>query len=140
MTVPGIDGQKMSKSYDNTIDIFLPNKQLKKRIMSIQTDSKELEEPKDPDSCNVFKIFSLLADKEPIETMRNNYLAGGYGYGHAKKELLNLILSRYEHQRERYNELMENRELIDQELKKGAVKARAIAQETLQKVRSVSGY
>lgn len=140
MTVPGIDGQKMSKSYDNTIDIFLPNKQLKKRVMSIQTDSKELEEPKDPDTCNVFKLFSLLADNDQIEEMRKNYLAGGYGYGHAKKALLDIILTKYEKPRQRYNELMADKSLIDQELAKGAQKARKVAQVTLQKIRTLSGY
>ncbi len=140
MTIPGIDGQKMSKSYDNTIDIFLPNKQLKKRVMSIQTDSKELEEPKDPDTCNVFKLFSLLADNDQIEEMRKNYLAGGYGYGHAKKALLDIILTKYEKPRQRYNELMADKSLIDQELAKGAQKAREVAQVTLQKIRTLSGY
>ncbi len=140
MTIPGIDGQKMSKSYDNTIDIFLPNKQLKKRVMSIQTDSKELEEPKDPDTCNVFKLFSLLADNDQIEEMRKNYLAGGYGYGHAKKALLDIILTKYEKPRQRYNELMADKILIDQELAKGAQKAREVAQVTLQKIRTLSGY
>ena len=140
MTVPGIDGQKMSKSYDNTIDIFLPNKQLKKRVMSIQTDSKELEEPKDPDTCNVFKLFSLLADNDQIEEMRKNYLAGGYGYGHAKKALLDIILTKYEKPRQRYDELMADKSLIDQELAKGAQKARKVAQVTLQKIRTLSGY
>ncbi len=140
MTIPGIDGQKMSKSYDNTIDIFLPNKQLKKRVMSIQTDSKELEEPKDPDTCNVFKLFSLLTDNDQIEEMRKNYLAGGYGYGHAKKALLDIILTKYEKPRQRYNELMADKSLIDQELAKGAQKAREVAQVTLQKIRTLSGY
>ena len=140
MTVPGIDGQKMSKSYENTIDIFLPNKQLKKRVMSIQTDSKELEEQKDPDTCNVFKLYALLADKDQIEEMRENYLAGGYGYGHAKKALLDIILTKYEKPRQHYNELMEDKSLIDQELEKGAQKARAVAQVTLQKIRALSGY
>lgn len=140
MTVPGTDGQKMSKSYDNTIDIFLPNKQLKKKVMSIQTDSKELEEPKDPDTCNIFRMYELLANEEQIAQMRENYLAGGYGYGHAKKELLELILGKYQTERARYDELMNNKELIDQELAKGAEKARGIARTTLNKIRSLSGY
>ncbi len=140
MTVPGTDGQKMSKSYDNTIDIFLPNKQLKKKVMSIQTDSKELEEPKDPDTCNVFIMYELLADEKQVSQMRENYLAGGFGYGHAKKELLELILDKYQTERARYDELMNNKELIDQELAKGAEKARGIARTTLNKIRSLSGY
>lgn len=140
MTVPGTDGQKMSKSYDNTIDIFLPNKQLKKKVMSIQTDSKELEESKDPDTCNVFRMYELLANEKQTAQMRENYVAGGYGYGHAKKELLELILDKYQTERARYDELMNNKELIDQQLAKGAEKARGIARTTLNKIRSLSGY
>lgn len=140
MTIPGIDGQKMSKSYGNTIDIFLPEKKLKKNVMAIQTDSKELEEPKNPDSCNVFAMYKLLANTEQIETMRNNYTAGGYGYGHAKKELLGLLLDEFQEERKVYSELIEDHTLIDNELKKGAEKARAVAVETLNKIRKKAGY
>jgi tryptophanyl-tRNA synthetase len=140
MTIPGTDGQKMSKSYGNTINIFLPEKKLKKNIGTIQTDSKELEEPKDPSTCNVFKIYELVASDEQIEAMRLNYLAGGYGYGHAKKELLSVILEEFKEERRIYAELIDNRTLIDQKLARGAEKARIIARETLSKVRSKAGY
>ena len=140
MTIPGTDGQKMSKSYSNTINIFLSEKKLKKNVMSIQTDSKELEEPKDPDACNVFKIYELMASKEQTNTMRANYLAGGFGYGHAKKELLGLLIDEFSEERRIYNELIEDRTSIDMELKKGAVKARLVARETLDVIRSKTGY
>src|SRR5690606_15432920 len=100
MTVPGTDGQKMSKSYGNIIDIFLPDKQLRKQIMSIVTDSTPMEAPKDPDKDNVFALYSLLATQEQTEVMRNKYLAGNYGYGHAKQELFDLILEKYSKARE----------------------------------------
>ena len=122
MLVPGTDGEKMSKSRDNTIGLFLPEKQLKKQVMGIMTDSKELEEPKNPDTCNVFALYSLLANESDIVTMRSNYEAGGYGYGHAKKALLELILGQYEKERARYNELMADKTLIDAALEKGAEK------------------
>ena len=140
MTIPGTDGQKMSKSYGNTVNIFLPEKKLKKNIGAIQTDSKELEDPKDPTTCNVFKLYELLASKDQIETMRVNYLAGGFGYGHAKKELLGVILDEFAQERKTYNELIDDRTLIDLELKKGAEKARIIARETLNKIRVKAGY
>ena len=107
MTVPGIDGRKMSKSYDNYIDIFLPEKQLKKSVMSIETDSTPLEEPKNPDTCNVFALYSLLADANRTNAMKQNYLKGGYGYGHAKKELLGLILDKYNEERKVFNHYTE---------------------------------
>jgi len=140
MTIPGTDGQKMSKSYGNTVNIFLPEKNLKKNIGAIQTDSKELEDPKDPTTCNVFKLYELMASKDQIETMRVNYLAGGFGYGHAKKELLGVILDEFAQERKTYNELIDDRTLIDLELKKGAEKARIIARETLNKIRVKAGY
>lgn len=140
MIVPGIDGQKMSKSYNNFIDIFLPEKELKKQVMSIQTDSLALEDSKNPDTCNVVKLFSLLANENEIATMRANYLAGGYGYGHAKKELLDLILVKFANERVRYNEFMNNKTLLDEELRKGAEKARKVAANTLKRARSVLGY
>ena len=95
MTIPGIDGQKMSKSYNNYIDIFLPEKELDKQIKRIVTDATPLEEPKNPDTCLVFKLYALLADDSQISAMREKYIAGGYGYGHAKKEFLELILTKY---------------------------------------------
>jgi tryptophanyl-tRNA synthetase len=140
MTVPGTDGQKMSKSYGNIIDIFLPEKQLKKQVMSIETDSKGLDEPKDPDTCNVVAIYSLLASPEELETMRQNYLNGGYGYGHAKLELLNAILTKFSVQREKFNHYMENTSVLDEQLEKGAQKARPVAHATLQRLRTALGF
>ena len=140
MTIPGIDGRKMSKSYGNYIDIFQSDKKLKKNIMAIETDSTPLEEPKNPDSCNVFTIYSLLASQEQIAQMRNNYEGGNYGYGHAKKELLELIKDQFSEERKYYDELMADTSLIDQKLKLGAEKARELGSKTLSEVRRVLGY
>lgn len=140
MIVPGTDGQKMSKSYNNFINIFLPEKELKKVVMSIQTDSTPLEEPKNPDTCNVFKLFKLIASAEQTEEMRTNYLKGGYGYGHAKTAFYELLLAKYSTQRQRYNELMSNTSLLEKELQVGEAKARKIAQDKLKLVRSVLGF
>lgn len=138
--VPGTDGEKMSKSRNNTINIFLPEKQLKKQVMSIVTDSKGLEEPKDPDTCHIFRLYELLASPSEIETMRANYLGGNYGYGHAKNSLLELILTKFSTHREKYDALMADKSQIDKALEIGASKARLIARETLKRVRSKVGY
>jgi tryptophanyl-tRNA synthetase len=138
--VPGTDGEKMSKSRNNYINIFLPEKELKKQIISIETDSKGLEDVKDPETCNVFKIYRLLATKEEQNEMRSNYLAGGFGYGHAKLALLDLILTKFENHRKVYNDYMENPSKIDVELKSGAEKASKIANGVLQRVRTKLGY
>ena len=140
MTVPGTDGQKMSKSYNNFINIFLPEKDLLKVVKTIVTDATPLEEPKNPDSCNVFKLYSLLADTNQITEMRANYIKGGYGYGHAKTALYELILAKFEKPRNRYNELMSNTDLLEKELQIGEAKARKLAQEKLKLVRSVLGF
>ncbi|MCD6017673.1 MAG: tryptophanyl-tRNA synthetase [Bacteroidetes bacterium] len=140
MIVPGIDGQKMSKSYNNFINIFLPDKDLKKVVMSIVTDAKTLEEPKDPDTCNVFKLYQLLADKDQNSEMRSNYTKGNYGYGHAKTALYELIISKFEKQRNRYWELMNNPAELERELQVGEEKARKMAAEKLKLVRSVLGF
>lgn len=140
MTVPGIDGQKMSKSYNNFIDIFLADKPLRKNIMQIVTDSTALEDPKDPDTCNVFKLYKLLGSKEEIATLRANYLAGNFGYGHAKQALFELICEKFKEERIKYNEYMDNKALIDDELAKGAKKAKEISKITLQSVRKKVGY
>lgn len=140
MTIPGTDGQKMSKSYNNFINIFLPEKDLLKVVKTIVTDTTPLEEPKNPDTCNVFKLYSLLADANQITEMRNNYTKGGYGYGHAKTALYELILSKFERPRARFNELMSNTELLEKELQIGEAKARKIAQEKLKQVREVLGF
>lgn len=140
MYVLGTDGQKMSKSRNNFINIFLPEKQLRKQVMSILTDSKELEEPKDPETCHIFAIYKLLASEEELEEMRKNYLAGGFGYGHAKQALYELILSKFATQRVRYNYLMENKNEIDEALKKGSERARKVAQGVIDRVRAKVGY
>ncbi|WP_448529986.1 tryptophan--tRNA ligase, partial [Raineya sp.] len=140
MTIPGTDGRKMSKSYNNYIDIFLPSKELKKQIAKIVTDATPLEEPKNPDTCNVFKIYSLLASPAEIEQMRQNYLKGGYGYGHAKQALQELIESKFQNERERFNEFIQNPELLEKTLQKGEAKAREVAHQTLQRVRKVMGF
>jgi len=138
--VSGTNGEKMSKSKGNVIDIFLPEKQLKKQIMSIETDSTAIEEPKDFENCNVFKIYSLIADLESIEKLKENYRRGGFGYGHAKKELLNFILTEFKDQREKFNHFMKNLQEIDSLLKIGANKANMVANEVLQRVRQKLGY
>ncbi|HXP50535.1 MAG TPA: tryptophan--tRNA ligase, partial [Bacteroidia bacterium] len=140
MIIPGIDGQKMSKSYNNTINIFLPEKELRKNVMKIVTDAKTVEEPKNPDTCNVFKIYSLVADKDKIEEMRNNYLRGGTGYGQAKEALFVTMMEKYAKEREMYNHYMGNRDELEKQLKIGADKARVIAHATLKRVRKALGY
>jgi tryptophanyl-tRNA synthetase len=138
--IPGTDGHKMSKSRGNTINIFLPEKQLKKQINSIVTDSLELEEPKNPDTCNAYNLYALLATNEQNEEMRGNYERGGWGYGHTKKAVLELILVRFSDARERYNYFMENKSELDKVLKIGADKAALVANAVLARVRSKVGY
>ena len=140
MTIPGTDGQKMSKSYGNTIDIFVSEKELKKQVMSIITDSTPLEEPKNPDVCNVFQIYKLLATPDQTQAMRINYEGGNYGYGHAKKALLELILETFKDEREKFAHFMHNTHLLEAELQKGEAKARKVALVTLNKVRSKLGF
>lgn len=140
MTVPGTDGQKMSKSYDNIIDIFLPEKPLRKKIMSIVTDSTPLEEPKNPDNCNVYAIYSLLAEKGQVQQLREKYLAGNYGYGHAKQELYELILEKFKKERELFQRFMNNTQLLEDELRIGEAKAREIGATVLNKVREKLGF
>ena len=140
MTVPGIDGQKMSKSYGNTIDIFQPDKQLRKNIMQIVTDSTPLEDPKDPDNDNVFALYKLLADNNQIAEMRRNYLGGNYGYGHAKQALFELIVEKYSNERELFNNYMNNLDELEKRLQVGEEKARIVAKKVLSKVRNRLGY
>ena len=140
MYIPGTDGAKMSKSKGNTIIIFQSDKALKKQIMSIETDSTPLEDPKDPDTCNVFGIYKLLASKDEVAQMRKNYEAGGYGYGHAKKALYELVLTTFEKERALYNHYMENLDELDAALSVGAEKARGIANDVLERVRKKVGY
>lgn len=139
-TIPGTDGQKMSKSYGNTIDIFLPEKKLKKQVMSIITDSTPLEEPKDPDTCNVFSLYSLLAPKDAVADLRGKYEAGGFGYGHAKTALFELLLDQYADERKIFQEFMENPMELDEQLKIGEKKAAEVADRTLARVREKLGY
>ena len=140
MIIPGTDGQKMSKSYNNIINIFLPEKKLRKQIMSIKTDSLALEEKKNPDDCNVYKIYNLLASKEQSDVLARKYRAGNFGYGNAKQELFELICEKFASQRERYNSLMDNTDIIEQELVSGAKKASIIADKVLSRVRKNIGY
>lgn len=137
--IPGIDGQKMSKSYNNFIDIFLPEKELKKVVNSIVTDSTPLEEPKDPDTCNVFKLYSLMGTEDQIKTLRENYLGGNYGYGHAKKALFDLILDKFAKERIAFDSFMSNPTEIEKNLAAGEEKAKAVAMELLNRVREKLG-
>ena len=138
--VPGTDGQKMSKSKRNTIDVFLPEKNLRKQIMSIQTDSIPIEDPKDPESCNVFSLYSILASKSETEILKEKYLQGGLGYGQAKQELFDLILTRFSDERNKYNYFIQNPKVVNLALSKGAEKARKVAKEVLLRVRKKIGY
>ncbi|WP_313567076.1 tryptophan--tRNA ligase [Empedobacter sp.] len=139
MLIPGSDGHKMSKSRNNFINIFLPEKQLRKQVMSIETDSTPLEDPKNPDTDNVFALYKLLATPEQIEEMRQNYLNGGYGYGHAKQALYELILEKYADARTKFDELMNDKVTLDAFLENGALKARGVAQKVLKRTRNKLG-
>jgi len=140
MYVPGTDGSKMSKSKGNIINLFLPDKKLRKQIMSIATDSTPLEEPKNPDTCNVFALYTLVANASQVEAMRNNYQAGNYGYGHAKQALFEVLIEKYATERERYNYYMNNLNEVDEALAKGAKKAAEVANKVLARVREKVGY
>ncbi len=140
MYVPGTDGQKMSKSKGNIIDIFLPDKQLRKQIMKIKTDSTPIEEPKNPDTCNLFALYKLLANEEQLEEMRANYLGRNYGYGHAKQAFYELILDRFGEEREKYHHFMSHPKEIDAVLMEGANKASVVADRVLDRVREKLGY
>ena len=138
--IPGTDGQKMSKSKNNTINVFLEEKQLRKQIMQIKTDSTPLEDPKDPDSCTVFQLYQLMATPEATEALRSRYVAGGMGYGHAKTALFELLLERFKKERESFDYYYQNPEEVEIALAKGAQKARTVAQKVLLRVRSKIGY
>src|SRR5690606_24967392 len=137
--VPGVDGRKMSKSYHNTIGIFDEGKSLKEKVMSILTDSTPLEEPKDPDTCNVFKLIRLFADASTSEEIAAKYRAGGYGYGHAKKALLEMINDKFAPARERRKELERDPDYTHQVLAKGGVKARERAEMIMEPIRKATG-
>ncbi|MCF7566815.1 tryptophan--tRNA ligase [Sabulilitoribacter arenilitoris] len=138
--VPGTDGEKMSKSRNNIINIFLDDKKLRKQIMGIKTDSTPLEEPKDWKTCNCFTLYNLLASETQITTMKVNYENGGYGYGHAKQDLFELIIEKFAKQRERYNYYMNNLNEVDAALAVGAEKAKIVADAVLSRVREKVGY
>jgi tryptophanyl-tRNA synthetase len=140
MTVPGTDGEKMSKSSNNLVDILVDEKELKKQVMSIKTDSTPMEAPKNPDKDTIFAIYKLVASPEQTEELRKKYLAGNFGYGHAKQELLSLLLEKYEPQRAAFQKLMKHPEEIDAQLQKGEAKARKIIQEVLGRVRGKLGF
>lgn len=140
MIVPGTDGQKMSKSYNNTINIFLPEKELRKSIMAIITSSTPIDQPKDTESCNVFNLYRLMASQEDIHKMRLNYATPGYGYGQAKQALFDLIMIRFLKERQLYDSLMSNTDKLDEILLEGAAKARIIAQSVLKRVRGKIGF
>ncbi len=139
MLIPGTDGNKMSKSRNNFINIFLPEKQLRKQVMSIETDSTPLEDPKNPDTDNVFALYKLLGTPEQVEEMRQNYLNGGYGYGHAKQALYEVILEKYADARAKFDELMNDKPTLDAFLENGALNARDVAQKVLKRTRNKLG-
>jgi len=138
--IPGTDGQKMSKSKNNTINVFLPEKKLRKQIMGIQTDSTPLEDPKDPDTCTVFALYSLLGTEQQISDLRTLYCAGGMGYGHAKQALFELILVSFAEARTKFDYYQNNPAEVAIALTKGAEKAKVIATDVMMRVRSKIGY
>ena len=140
MLVPGTDGEKMSKSRGNYIDVLLPEKALRTQIMSIVSDSTPLEEPKDPSKCATFALYKLIANESEITQMQKNYLAGNYGYGHAKQALFELILTKFAVPREKFSALMADKSQIDTALRIGAEKAKLVADEVLNRVRTKVGY
>ena len=140
MLIPGTNGGKMSKSANNVINIFLDDKALRKQIMSIETDNTPLKKTKNPDTCNAFAIYKLLATEAQITTMRANYLGGNYGYGHAKQALFELIVGKFKTERERYNYYINNLTEVDALLKQGAEKAAGIANGVLDRVRLKLGF
>lgn len=140
MIVPGTDGEKMSKSRNNLIRLFAPEKELKQDVMGIVTDSAPLEAPKDPETNNVFKLFKLVAPADAVSAMAGKFRSGGYGYGHAKKELLGALLDGFSTERSAYARLMADKAELDARLKEGAEKARAVASGVLGRVRAKLGY
>lgn len=140
MLVPGTDGAKMSKSKGNIIDIFLEDKKLRKQVMKIKTDSTPLEEPKNPETCNLFALYKLIATAEQTEEMRKKYLGGNYGYGHAKQEFYELLIKKFAKEREQYHHYMHHLDEIDMLLLKGANKAKKVANDVLKRVRNKVGY
>ena len=140
MIIPGIDGQKMSKSYNNYIDIFLPEKELKKVVTDIVTNATPLESPKNSDTCNVFKLYAFLGNGSQVKYMKEKYLKGGYGYGHAKTALFELIMDKFKNERAEFNRYMSDKSELEKKLLQGAKKARKVARKVLNKVRENLGY
>ncbi|MGB5205986.1 tryptophan--tRNA ligase [Eudoraea sp.] len=140
MYIPGTDGAKMSKSKGNLIDIFQPDKKLRKQVMSIVTDSKSLEDPKDPEADTTFSLYRILASDSQIAEMRSNYLNGNYGYGHAKQALYELILEKFKSPRDKFNYYMNHLNEVDDALSIGAEKAKKVADSVLERVRNKVGY
>ena len=139
MLIPGTDGQKMSKSRNNVIDIFEEEKALKKRVMNIASDSTPLEAPKNPDTCNIFSLYALIASEEDVSVMRKNYVGGGYGYGHSKQALLEAILQRFKKEREVYSYFMAHPLELEEVLRQGAQKAEPIANQVIARFRKQLG-
>jgi tryptophanyl-tRNA synthetase len=140
MYVPGTNGGKMSKSQGNIINIFLPEKKLRKQIMKIETDSIPMEDPKNPDTCNLFALYKLIASDEELTKMRGNYTGGNYGYGHAKQAFFELILEKFGAVRSRYDYYINNTKELDKVLEIGAIKASRVANGVLSRVRAKIGY
>ena len=138
--VKGIDGGKMSKSKNNIIDVFLPEKQLRKQVMGIATDSTPLEEPKDPESCTVFSLYRMVAEETAVKQMRLQYESGGFGYGHAKQALLEILLNKFAQARTHFDKLMAKPQQMDKILQQGAIKAQSVANQTLSRVRKSLGF
>ena len=136
----GTDGEKMSKSKQNTINIFQTDKKLRKSIMGIQTDSTPLEDPKNPDTCNVFKLYSCIASKDKTADLREKYLAGGFGYGHAKQSLFEEIRNQYQAERDHFQDLINHPKKVEEALQEGEAKAKIVADEVLNRVRQKLGY
>jgi tryptophanyl-tRNA synthetase len=139
-TVPGLDGRKMSKSYDNTVQALLPTKQLKQRIMQIVTDSKSLEEPKDPTTCNVFALYSLFADEAERDELASRYRAGNFGYGHAKLALFEKVDAHMAPYREAYQRLIADPAYLEDVLADGARRARETSAPYLERARAACGF
>lgn len=139
MTVPGTDGEKMSKTRNNYIDLFLPDKELRKQVMSIVTDSTPMEAPKNPDTDHVFAIYKLVASAEQALAMATRYRAGNLGYGHAKQELFDLLITKYAAERERFNYYMSHPDELEAELLQGEERARVVARNVMDRVRTKLG-
>lgn len=140
MTVPGLDGRKMSKSYNNFIDLFQTDKKLRKNVMAIVTDSLPLEAPKDPETCNVVKLYETVASAEEVEEMKRLYRAGNFGYGNAKQMVYEKLLEQFAETREKYAAYLEDTEALEKELRNGEERARVVAREVITRVRAALAY